>query len=378
MKLRIINYLSAFLMIVLIYACNSSPKEEPKASANTDENIVQLSAEQLKQIDLQISQLQARSISSTLKLNGQIDATPQNLVSVSVPLGGYLKSTQMLPGMRVQKGQLLAVLEDTQYIQLQQDYLSAKNKLSYAQKEHNRQKELHQARAGSDKVLQQAESEFRNLSIESKALAQKLRLIGLNPSSLTEDNISRTISIYSPISGYVNQVHVNIGKYVMPSDILFELVNPNGIYLNLTVFERDLDQLKIGQEVSVFSNGKPDQKYKARVVRINHNLNAERTAAVHCSFAQYDPAFVPGMYMNAELYLNRDNAKALPEEAFVNFESKDYVFVAQGNNKFQLTPVQKGKSEQGHTSTTTDLKGKEIVVKGAYALLMKMKNTSEE
>lgn len=365
-------------MIVLIYACNSSAKEEPRASTNTDENIVQLSAEQLKQIDLQTSQLQARSISSTLKLNGQIDATPQNLVSVSVPLGGYLKSTQMLPGMRVQKGQLLAVLEDTQYIQLQQDYLSAKNKLSYAQKEHNRQKELHQARAGSDKVLQQAESEFRNLSIESKALAQKLRLIGLNPSSLTEDNISRTISIYSPISGYVNQVHVNIGKYVMPSDILFELVNPNGIYLNLTVFERDLDQLKIGQEVSVYSNGKPDQRYKARVVRINHNLNAERTAAVHCAFAQYDPAFVPGMYMNAELYLNRDHAEALPEEAFVNFESKDYVFVANGNNKFQLTPVQKGKTEQGHTSTMTDLKGKEIVVKGAYALLMKMKNTSEE
>lgn len=363
---------------VFIYGCSSSAKEEPKVKTALDESTVQLSPEQVKQIDLQIQQVQAREISTVLKLNGQIEVPPQNLVSVSVPLGGYLKSTQMLPGTQVRKGQVLATLEDPQYIQLQQDYLSTKNKLGFALKEYNRQKELHTARAGSDKVFQQAESDFRNFSIESKALAEKLRLIGLNPAKLTEDNISRTVGIYSPINGYVSKVNANIGKYVVPSDVVFELVNPSNIHLNLTVFEKDLAKIKIGQQVMAYSNAKPDKKYPTKVVLVSHALNEERSTAVHCDFDQYDQKLVPGMYMNAIVELNNDKVDALPEDAFVNFENKDYVFVNTGKDAFKMTEVKKGGTAQGYTALNSDLKGKNIVVKGAYSLLMKLKNTSEE
>ncbi|WP_316823122.1 efflux RND transporter periplasmic adaptor subunit [Pedobacter gandavensis] len=378
MKSIVFKYLPVLLLPVLIYGCSSSAKEESKVRAKTDESIVQLSAQQLKQIDLQVQPVQAREISTLLKLNGQIEVPPQNLVSVSVPLGGYLKSTQMLPGTKVRKGQVLAIIEDPQYIQLQQDYLSTKNKLGFALKEYNRQKELHSAKAGSDKVFQQAENDFRNFSIESKALAEKLRLIGLNPGRLTEDNISRTIGVYSPINGYVSKVNVNIGKYVVPSDVIFELVNPDNIHLNLTVFEKDLNKIKIGQQVLAYSNSKPDIKHPTKVVLVSHALNEERSTAVHCDFDQYDQKLVPGMYMNAIVQLNSDQVDALPEDAFVNFENKDYVFVKNGMDSFKMTEVKKGETEQGFTAVHSDLKGKNIVVKGAYSLLMKLKNTSEE
>ncbi|WP_316818176.1 efflux RND transporter periplasmic adaptor subunit [Pedobacter nyackensis] len=380
MKLTIFKFLTVLSISSLIYGCSSSAKEEPKVETSTDESRVQISPEQLKQIDLQVEKIQARNISTILKLNGQVDAPPQNIVSVSVPLGGYLKSTNMLPGTQVKKGQVLAIIEDHQYIQLQQDYLGAKNKLNYALKEYQRQMELNKAKAGSDKVLQQAESDFKSLSIESNALAEKLRLIGLNPAKLTEHSISRTVSIYSPVNGYVSKVNANanIGKYVMPSDIIFELVNPDKIYLNLTVFEKDLNKMEIGQPVLVYSNSSPDKKYRTKIIRINNALNDERTTTVHCNFEEYDKTLVPGMYMNAEVNVNSDQADALPSDAFVNYENKDYVFVSNGNNTFEMTEVNKGKTEHGFTAVTTDLKGKEIVVKGAYSLLMKLKNTTEE
>ncbi|WP_316838626.1 efflux RND transporter periplasmic adaptor subunit [Pedobacter gandavensis] len=378
MKSIVFKYLPVLLFPVLIYGCSSSAKEESNAPLIIEESIVQLSPEQVKQIDLKLQEVQPREISTVLKLSGQIEVPPQNLVSVSVPLGGYLKSTQMIPGTRVRKGQVLATIEDPQYIQLQQDYLSTKNKLGFALKEYNRQRELHTAKAGSDKVLQQAENEYRNFSIESKALAEKLRLIGLNPAKLTEDNISRTVGIYSPINGYVSKVNVNIGKYVLPSDVIFELVNPDNIHLNLTVFEKDLAKIKIGQQVMAFSNAKPDKKHLTKVVLVSHALNEERSTAVHCDFDQYDQKLVPGMYMNAVVQVNNDKVDALPEDAFVNFENKDYVFVSNGKDNFKMTEVKKGGTEQGFTALLSDLKGKNIVVKGAYSLLMKLKNTTEE
>ncbi|WP_214226128.1 efflux RND transporter periplasmic adaptor subunit [Pedobacter sp. B4-66] len=378
MKSIIFKYLPIILIPALIYGCSSNAKDQSEVKAKTDESTVQLSPEQAKQIDLQVQEVEARNIGTALKLNGQINVPPQNLISVSVPLGGYLKSTNMLAGTQVGKGQVLAVIEDPQYIQLQQDYLSAKSKLSYAVKEYQRQKELNTAKAGSDKVLQQAENDFKNLSIESKGLAERLRLIGLNPGKLTEDNISRTINIYSPINGYVSKVNVNIGKYVTPSDIIFELVNPADIHLNLTVFEKDLNKIKIGQQVMAYSNSLPNQKYITKIVLVSHSLNNDRSTEVHCNFEQYDKSLVPGMYMNAEVQVETYNIDALPNDAFVNYENKDYVFVSNGNNSFKITEVIKGKTEEGFTAINSDLKGNKIVVKGAYSLLMKLKNTIEE
>lgn len=378
MKSITLKYIFPLFIAVLIYGCTSSAKEEAKLAASVDESIVQLSPEQAKQIDLQVQDVQAKNISSTLKLSGQIGAPPQNMVSVSVPLGGYLKSTDMLQGTQVRKGQLLAVMEDPQYIQLQQDYLSTKNKLAYAGKEYNRQRELNTAKAASDKVLQMAEMYFRTLNIEHKALAEKLRLIGIEPAKLIESNISRAIRIYSPINGYVSKVNVNIGKYVLPSDILFELVNPNNIHLNLTVFEKDLNKIKIGQEVVVYSNSSPDKKYSTRVKLVSRSLSDERSAIVQCDFNEQDRALVPGMYMNAELHLDKGTIDALPDEALVSFENKDYVFIDKGNNTFKMTEVNKGNTDQGYTAIDSALDGKKIVVKGAYSLLMKLKNTMEE
>ncbi|SMC56778.1 efflux RND transporter periplasmic adaptor subunit [Pedobacter africanus] len=380
MKLKIaIHYSAVILAVSLFNACSNSNAEQQSVekAANTDETLVQLTDAQAKNIGLHTGVVSLKNISSSLKLSGQIDVPPQNLVSVSIPLGGYLKSTQMLPGTQVRKGQLLAIMEDPQYIQLQQDYLNAKNKLAYAGREYERQKELNSSKASSDKVLQQSESEFRSLNIELKALAAKLGLIGINPQRLTENSISRSIGIHSPINGYISRVNVNIGKYVTPSDVIFELVNPTDIHLNLMVYEKDLSKLAIGQKAIVYSNARPDQRYDTKIILLSHSLNENRIAEVHCQFEKYDKRLVPGMYMNAEIQLDNNQEKVLPDDAIVGFENKDYVFVQEGNSSFRMTPVKKGQSENGLTVVGDGLEGKRIVTTGAYSLLMKLKNTAE-
>jgi cobalt-zinc-cadmium efflux system membrane fusion protein len=376
------NSILILFTLLLFASCGSDKKQEKETAQVVIENSVTLSEAQYKNAKIETGKLEKRNISSVLKLNGKIDVPPQNMVSVSMPLGGFLRSTILLPGMHVKKGEVIATMEDQQYIQLQQEFLTAKAKLLFTENEYNRQKELNLSKASSDKVFQQTEMDYKNQKITVSALAEKLRLININPESLTELNLSRSVNIYSSIDGFVSKVNVNIGKYVNPSDILFELINPTDIHLNLKVFEKDLDKLFIGQKLLTFNNNQPDKKYPCEIILISQDLSADRSAEVHCHFEDYDKTLLPGMYMNAEVEIKISNAASINDDAIVSHDGKDFVFLDKGNNRFELLEIKKGASENNNTEIITldgkDISGSNIVTKGAYSLLMQLKNKSEE
>jgi cobalt-zinc-cadmium efflux system membrane fusion protein len=374
---NIIIYISISL---LIFACGAKT-EETNTNKESIENSVTLTDVQLKSAALTFGKLELKNISSSIKVNGKIDVPPQNLVSVSVPMGGFLKSTKLLPGMHLSKGEVIATLEDQQYIQLQEDYLTTKSKLELAELDFNRQKDLNQSKASSDKLFQQSRATFQTLKISQSALSEKLRLININPKILNENNISKSIQLFSPFSGYVSKVNVNIGKYVNPSDVLFELVDPSDIHLNLNVFEKDLIQLEVGQKVVAFTNSRQDKKYDCNIILISQNVASDRTAEVHCHFDKYEKELLPGMYMNAEIHLKNSRSLAIPEESVVSFEGKNYLFVnSNKKNTFELREAEIGNTENGWTQVLNSeiFQNHEIVVKGSYALLMAMKNKSDE
>ena len=271
-------------------------------------------------------------------------------------------------------------MEDQQYIQLQQDYLTAKAKISYLENEYLRQKDLNQSKAASDKVFQQAEADYNSHRVLVTSLGEKLKLAGINVDKLNESNISRSINIYSPINGYVSSVNVNIGKYVSPTEVLFELINPSDIHLALKIFEKDLDKLYVGQKLVAYTNGRPDKKYHCEVLLIGKDLTTERNTDVHCHFEEYDKALVPGTYMNAEIEVKNNKAFVLPEAAVVRYENKYYAFIRKSGNTFEMKEVETGNTENGYLEILSagNLTGNEFVTKGAYSLLMSLKNTPEE
>lgn len=372
-----------FLIItvfILVSSCGSKPETE-NAIENTavQSQVVILTQAQLKNAAISTSKIEQQKISAIIKVNGKIDVPPQNMVSVSMPLGGYLKTTKLLPGMHIAKGEVIATMEDLQYIQLQQEYLTTKSKLVFAETELARQKELNQSKASSDKILQQAQMEYTSQRITLSALAEKLKLININPQNLSENSLSKSVNIYSPIDGFVSKVNVNIGKYVNPSDILFELVNTTDIHLNIKVFEKDLDKLFIGQKVIAYNN-QSDKKHNCEIILISQDLSAERTAEVHCHFEDYDKTLLPGMYMNAEIETVKNNAAVISEDAIVSYEGKDFVFAVEKEKEFKLMEVKIGIKQNGFMELLNPeaLKDKSIVTKGAYTLLMKLKNKTEE
>ncbi|MFZ1798346.1 MAG: efflux RND transporter periplasmic adaptor subunit [Chitinophagaceae bacterium] len=368
-----------FSLIILFASCSNKNVVEENEKLPGG-NIITLTEAQMKNAQIETGSIVQQQITSALKVNGHIDVPPQNMISISVPLGGYLTSTKLLPGMHVNKNEIIAVVEDNQYIQLQEDYLTAKTQLVLYEQEYARQKELNAGKASSDKVFQQAAATFETQKIVIKSLEEKLKLVRINPKNLSINNISKSINVYSPIDGFVTKVNVNIGKYVTPGDILFELVNPADIHLNLNVFEKDLNKLFIGQHLVAYTNNDPAKKYPGDIILISKDVSPDGVTEVHCHFDNYDKFLIPGMYMNAEIELVNQMRNGLPDEAFVRFEGKEYIFENTGKNTFEMVEVEMGNSENGFAEITSvkDLSGKSIVTKGAYALLMSLKNLEEE
>ena len=369
------------LIFLLIQSCSGSKTAPAEEAVVEETNEINLTQDQLTALGLQYGDPVKTSMSSIITVQGKIDLPPQNLISVNFPLGGYLRSTKLIPGMHVSKGEVIAIMEDQAIVQLQQDYLSAAARHELAGLELERQKALVEASAGTSRALQQAQAEQKLQAVAVRALQEKLKLIGIDVNTLNESNISGQVSVRSTINGYVSKVNVNTGKYVQPTETMFELIDPEDIHVALTLFEKDLPYVQKGNQVSIHFMDEPEKTYAAEVILVNKGLDDDRTATAHCHFKVHPKNLLPGMFVEGELSVSSKLVNAVPDEALVRLGNKQYIFVRKSDNVVEMRPVVTGLSKDGRTALTSGNEGLpagSIVLNNAYKLMGILKNSEEE
>jgi len=405
---KILSRLSyAAALAVLLSSCGSKEKDgagtegAADSTATEESNSVELSQSQFEAVGVELGSPELRALSGMLKVNGFIDVPPQNLVSITTQMGGIVKSTPLLQGTKVSKGQVIAILQNQEFVQMQQDYLESKSQLELSDSEYKRQQTLAQQNVNAQKTLQQAKAAYQGNLARENALRQRLQLINISPSTLTANNIRSQVNIYSPISGYVTKVNVNTGKFVAPNDVMFEIVNSSNLHVELNVFEKDAQMVKKGQKV-LFTLTNDSTQRTATVQLVGGEINTDKTVTVH-AIAQGSTGFIPGTYLKALIETGTMQVTALPSAAVVDFEGKKYIFVKNTADKkanepakaengattassgtvhhFEMVEVTTGISDGGYIEVTMpagrDFAGK-VVLKGTYDLLSKMKNSEEE
>lgn len=387
------KFILPIIIIAFFFAltsCNGGKKQnvETKETEVIPENIVELREDQIKLANIEMGVIELRSMSGILKVNGVVSVAPQNLATVSMPMGGFVKSTSLMPGNAVHKGQTLAIIENQEFIDLQQNYLEAKNRCELAKTEYDRQKELFKSDVSSQKNMQQVTSNYNSLKVQVKALEQKLSLVGINPFKLNEDNISRSVALVSPITGYVKAVNVSIGKSVSASDVLFEIVNSDKLFLELTLFEKDADKVSNGEKIRFYINNETEQ-HEAVVYQTGKSINNDKTYKVYANVIGHCKNMLPGMYVNAHIQAKSGQATSVPSKSIVSFDDKDYIFVFEKNKvesgkpftEYRMIQIQKGVSDEGFTEIVLpegfNFKEAKVVIKGAYNLLSAKKNAGE-
>lgn len=389
----LIIVLLLFATSLVWIACGNSPSEATKEAAPKEEDVVALTAAQAKTAGIVLGAVEQKQISGTIKVNGILDVPPQQLVSISVPFGGFLKSTTLLQGSKVRKGEVIAVIENPEYIQFQQEYLEAKSQLEFSQADYERQQQLSAENVNAQKTLQLAKSNYQTWLAKKNGLQEKLKLININLANLEAGHITSVANVYSPINGFVTEVNVNIGKFVSPTDVLFKIVDTEHLHAELIIFEKDVPKIKIGQKVRFTLANETEERF-ATVHLIGREISStDRTIRIHCHLDKEDKDLLPGMYLKAIVETGGATVPALPDEAILDFQGKKYIFIpnkeqpssSEGNKgeqgqSFRMVEIETGISELSFTEVILPegWKDSPVVVKGAYSILSKIKNTEEE
>ena len=372
-----------FLLLAASYlvgACTSPTTESAAAARDSLENVITLSKVQYEAASISMGKIEKKKMTTSLRVNGRLEVPPQNLITISAPMNGFVKSTTLLQGMKVRKGDVLATLQHQDYIQLQQDFLDNKSKLEFLEADYIRQQELAQENVNAQKTLQQAKSNYESMRAIVAGLAARLELINISPMSLKDGKISSVINLYSPIDGYVSMVNVNIGQYVTSTEVIFKIVNVEHMHAELQVYEQDINKISIGQSVT-FVLANETTPRSATVYLIGKEISAEHTVQLHCHLTKEDHTLLPGTFINASIDVTTEESDVLPSKAIVNFEGKNYIFVSLGNNQFKAMSVTTGNTDADHTRVLIDPsfnRESSIVITGAFELIGLLKNKEEE
>jgi cobalt-zinc-cadmium efflux system membrane fusion protein len=389
-KYRFINLAFATFVLAAFVACNggNKPAATTEAEEVIPEDIVEMRADQIKLAEIELGKIEMRAMSNTLKANGTVIVPPQSLATVSAPMGGFIKSSSLMPGNKVSKGQTLATIENPDFVDLQQNYLETKNRFEYAEAEYKRHSELFKNDVYSEKNLQQVTSEYKTLKTQLKGMEQKLSMIGINPAKLTDDNISSSIALVSPISGSLKTVNANLGKSVSTADVLFEIVNSDKLFLEITLFEKDANKVSKDQKIRFYINNETEQ-HEAVISQTASAVDAEKTFKVYANVSGKCENVLPGMYVNTIIETSGNLVASLPSEAVVSFDDKEYIFIFEKEKEedgkpfteYRMIEVQKGVTDGGYTEIILpkgfNAETMKVVIKGAYNLLSAKKNAGE-
>jgi membrane fusion protein, heavy metal efflux system len=344
-------------LLLVLSACSSKPEvsttEQVKPASEVEESL-HLTSQQFKSSNFTLGNLEMASFHEGVKASGLLSVPPEGHATVSCYFGGTVKNIPLLPGQRVKKGQLLFTLENPDYVQLQQEFLEAKSQLSYLKTDYERQKNLVQDNVTSQKNFLLAEAEYTSTMVKVKSLGKKLNLLGIDPNSLTLENIRTTVPILSPINGYVTEVAVSQGAFLSPAQTAVTIIDIARLHVELQIFEKDLAAVRIGQEIRFKIQDDPSKEYRATVRLINKMVDAEkRTVSIHGDISGEVPAgiFSSGMYVEATIFTSAKSVWSLPEDAVVQIDDKYYALALQEMSdtaySFQKVEIQAGISSQG-------------------------------
>jgi cobalt-zinc-cadmium efflux system membrane fusion protein len=364
-------------------AQNQEGHNEEEGGHQQEEGVVELTKQQMETIGLESKMLQERNLGNNIKVTGMLELFPQDKANVSPFVGGNISSIKVVPGDNVRKGQVLAYIEHPDIIAMQQEYQEKNDELVFLKQDYERKQTLYDKGVSSGREFQMAQSRYRSTTSSVNGLRSRLRLLGIDPDKVAQGEIYSAIPITTPLSGYVGEVMVSLGDYVAPQSTMFSISDNSKIYVNFKVYEKDIKQIKDGQQIYFSTASRPDELLKATVRSIGRTFESDPKAIeVLADIENKDRDLLPGMYVEGRIVQGEKSGYAVPEEAIVKEGEQSYIFIVdkegapeENRMKFKRIPVSTGLNDLGFVEVNLPpetAKNVNIVISGAYTLSSEM------
>ncbi|KAB2881585.1 efflux RND transporter periplasmic adaptor subunit [bacterium] len=388
--------LSALLLSLICIGCNTkNDMKEVEKPEESHSKIVTLTKAQYESVGIQLGGIELKNLREVVKANGYLKVPPQNQASISPLKGGIVKAIYIKVGDFVSAGQTLATLEHPDFIKMQEEYLTVKSNFTFLEKEYLRQKELNQENAGTVKIYQQTEANYRSERAKLTSLEKQLNMLFVSMDEISKGNMIAAVPIKSPIEGYVGRINANIGTFAQPEKPLFEVIDNRKIHVDIFVYEKDLFKVKVAQTVEFILTNQNNKLIQGAIFSISRAFeNETKSVAVHAEIKNNNNLnLIHGMYVSALINVGEGKVSAVPQEAIVRTDGRDFIFVQTATTKevskkedsskedkdefsFEMTEVKTGITDLGFVEVTLldQLpKDAKIAVKSTFFLLSKMK-----
>ncbi len=245
--------------------------------------------------------------------------SPQDRADVTSLVAGITKRILVKEGQTVRQGQTLALVENTEIVALQKDYLVASRQLSLARQALQRQQDIHEQGAGVGKNLQQAKAEFDMASVTEQGLRLQLEQLGISSRQVAQGHFSNAAPVRSPISGVVGEILVSMGSYLDSETVLMKVYDNKALHADLHVFESDIASIHIGQKVTMQLSDQSSTLLTGTVSFVTAALdNESKSASVHVKLDSAEGAkLLPNMFVSAVIHCDEQTCDAVPDEAIV-------------------------------------------------------------
>lgn len=359
-------------LITLTISCKNEVVEEPVK----DDGLITVTAEQFKSSGMMVGTPSEQDFDITVKASGKIDVPPQYRAKITPFIGGYVKATKLLVGDKVSKGQALITLENTEYLDIQKDYVEVAEQINYLKSEFERQKTLYNEKITSQKNYLKAESDYRQAKGMYQGLREKLLLLNINPANVEKGRFTSVITLSSPISGDITVMNANVGMFMSPSDVILEVVDTNYLHLNLSIFEKDILHVKQGQSISFTIPEASKDVFTSKVQLVGKSIeNKDRTISVFGALNPSDKSkLLSGMFVEAGIVISSKKGLGIPVDALITEDNKNFVLLLQenkGNYIFKKILVNIGEKSEKYVEilpNETINKNSKIVTKGVFDL----------
>ena len=358
-------YALIIVFIGLSVGCNTNADMTSQMNTGNDSEGITLSEAQIESAGIETGRLVQGSIQEHIECTGTIDVPPNYRTTLHSMISANVVDIRVLPGNEVKRGEVLAIMEHPNIIDLQVQFVHSKAEKERLDLELARKIDLHKSNVTSEKELQQIKSEHTIAVATYQSLLKKLELVGLTEKGVASDGIVSRIPIRSTIDGKVGEVHVNSGSFVELNRPLFTITNETHLHLELEVFANDAIRVIKGQKIQ-FSMPGLDRIYSGEVELINPEVSESNTVRVHGHISDLG-SYKIGSFLEARIIVSETNVSGISSTELIIEGEDSYLFKGSAEG-FVKTWVKTGLQDKNFTQILTDTTASDWVVKGNYYL----------
>ena len=359
------------LSVLLLSACGDKATSTPATeSAQADPTIVVIKPEMANQF--KVSKLEMQEITPWLEISGRIEANDRLVTRIGASVTGRVTEVLSEVGDRVQRGQALARVASSELTIAQMGYLKANTAATQADRALDRARQLIQADVIGSAELQRRDSDLTLARAELRAAGDQLRLMGLTPEAIDrlrdQGTLHPVAAVSATLAGVVIERKVSNGQVAQPGDHLFTIADLDSVWVVGALPEQTARSVQAGQTMIIEVPALGNRSLSGKIVHVGDTVSPEtRSVAIRTQVDNPKRDLKPQMLASMRVRGETQQVLALPIQALVRENDRDFVFVRVDDKRFRLTPVELGPAQDNMRPVLKGLsEGAQVVTEGAF------------